>query len=237
MPREPMKKRSISLPVRLWALLEQHAERAGVSVAEYIRGEFRGSFGNPQGTPQEPPRVPVAPPAAEISGTPESPLSNPQGTPEEPPGNPAGGTIGGESVDVDVPPTPTTSTEEEQQGGAGGRHKPETWRDVEVPETLRCEAFDGLWEEWGRHRREKGQRLTPTAARRQLAKLEGIGVERAILALNSSIANGYTGVFEPNVTIPSNGRAGRPPSQTINPSAAEQLRAKSVYFDPEAPDA
>lgn len=220
-------KRSVTISDEVYERLKRRARRQGYNPGEYMRIVLTNMAvsGNPWGTPSEPDGNPATGEQSTEEGFQREPDGNPTGTRREPEGNPAGGTIGGESVEVDVPPTATPSTEEEQQGGAGGRRKSQTWRDVEVPEVLRCETFDGLWEEWGCHRREKGSRLTPTAARRQLKKLEGIGVERAILALNSSLANGYTGIFEPNVTIPPNGRtAARPHTPGSDESRLERAR-------------
>lgn len=104
-----------------------------------------------------------------------------------------------------------------------------------VPDVLRCENFDALWEEWGRHRREKGSKLTPTAARRQLHRLASWGVERAILAVNLSLANGWSGIFEP-----ANGAAAdRGTQRSADPTDLADLRAKVQRYepDPEWPDA
>lgn len=59
-----------------------------------------------------------------------------------------------------------------------------------------------LWRDFIRHRSEKKSSLTPTAAARVIRKLESWGVERSAAALEHSIANGYSGVFEPNGSAP-----------------------------------
>ncbi len=56
--------------------------------------------------------------------------------------------------------------------------------------------FVSLWASWVAHRKEKRSPLTSNAAAQQLKKLEEWGPQRAIAALTSSLANGYTGVFE-----------------------------------------
>lgn len=66
----------------------------------------------------------------------------------------------------------------------------------EPPEALRTPAFITAWEDWRQHRAEKRCKLTPTAARRQLARCEEWGVARAVAAIRYSVAQGYQGLFE-----------------------------------------
>jgi len=54
-----------------------------------------------------------------------------------------------------------------------------------------------FWENWEQHRKEKKAKLTPTARNQQLEKLKDMGEHRAIAALKHSLANGWTGIFEP----------------------------------------
>jgi len=56
-----------------------------------------------------------------------------------------------------------------------------------------------FWSNWEQHRKEKKAKLTPTAIKQQLEKLKGMGEQRAIAALKHSLANGYTGIFEPDL--------------------------------------
>jgi len=60
------------------------------------------------------------------------------------------------------------------------------------------DRFRETWEAWKTHRKESGKKLTPTSVSRQLAKLKEIGEERAIAAIEHSVANGYQGIFEPS---------------------------------------
>lgn len=69
------------------------------------------------------------------------------------------------------------------------------------------EAFRAAWEKWAQHRAEKRAKLTPTTIRAQLKKLETMGEERALAALEHSTTQGYQGIFEPNGG--SNGQQGR----------------------------
>jgi hypothetical protein len=91
------------------------------------------------------------------------------------------------------PPTP--------QGGAGKLAEM-----VDVPEQIRTPRFWEVWQEWRKHRREKRQGLKPTSERKQLAEMAKMGETRAITAIEWSMKNGYTGIFEPSGT--SNGRTG-----------------------------
>jgi len=56
-----------------------------------------------------------------------------------------------------------------------------------------------FWSNWEQHRKEKKAKLTPTGAKMQLEKLKDMGEQRAIAALKHSLANGYTGIFEPDL--------------------------------------
>lgn len=78
-----------------------------------------------------------------------------------------------------------------------------------IPLLLRTPAFLKAWAMFEQHRKEKNAKLTPTAARLLLKKLEDWGEPRAIAALQHSIENGWTGVFEPK----DGGRKPSPPAQ------------------------
>lgn len=66
----------------------------------------------------------------------------------------------------------------------------------EIPESLDSPEFREAWMRWETHRQEIRKKLTPTSVKQQMEKLKGFGCDRAIAALNNSIANGYTGIFE-----------------------------------------
>jgi hypothetical protein len=74
--------------------------------------------------------------------------------------------------------------------------------DVPIPLLLNSKSFRDLWATFVQHRSEKRAPLTLTAARMQLARLEKMGVDRAMAALQHSIENGWTGVFEPKDGVP-----------------------------------
>lgn len=69
-----------------------------------------------------------------------------------------------------------------------------------LPLSLDTPEIESLFAEYAAHRRESKKKLTPTAAKRAIAKLEAMGPERAIAALEHSIASGYQGIFEPGET-------------------------------------
>jgi hypothetical protein len=68
--------------------------------------------------------------------------------------------------------------------------------------------FADAWANWGKHRTEIRKPLKPTATKAQLAKLAAMGEARAIAAINHSLANQWTGIFEPdaNRSNPTNGQ-------------------------------
>lgn len=57
--------------------------------------------------------------------------------------------------------------------------------------------FARAWADWEQHRREKKKPLTPTSLKKQFGELAAMGEARAIAALDHSIKNGWTGIFEP----------------------------------------
>ncbi len=69
-----------------------------------------------------------------------------------------------------------------------------------IPLLLNTPEFVSAWADWRRHRREKKKPLAPgsLAESKQLKELEKMGVERAVQAIQHSIANDYQGIFEPS---------------------------------------
>jgi uncharacterized protein YdaU (DUF1376 family) len=65
-----------------------------------------------------------------------------------------------------------------------------------LPPTLDTSDFRSAWDTYLDHRREKKSKLTPTAAKMVLSKLEGMGLARAIAAIKHSVSQGWTGIFE-----------------------------------------
>jgi hypothetical protein len=66
----------------------------------------------------------------------------------------------------------------------------------EIPPELNDPRFLEVWQEWIKHRSEIRKKLTPSASKKQLKKLAGWGLERAINAIEHSIAGGWQGIFE-----------------------------------------
>lgn len=61
--------------------------------------------------------------------------------------------------------------------------------------------FEEAWNSWTIHRKEIKKALTNEAIKKQLKKLEVLGVARSVAAINHSIANGYQGIFEEKSSI------------------------------------
>jgi hypothetical protein len=85
----------------------------------------------------------------------------------------------------------------------GKRSKPPTQSLPPIPTELDTPAFRTAWEEWIQHRKEIKKPLTPTTASKQLKDLAGWGECAAIAAIDVSIRNGWTGLFEPKGFAPS----------------------------------
>jgi hypothetical protein len=66
---------------------------------------------------------------------------------------------------------------------------------VELP--FKTERFERLWARWATHRAEIRKPLTSTSVRQQLKRLEEWGEKKATMAIETAIAAGWTGLFEP----------------------------------------
>ena len=88
-----------------------------------------------------------------------------------------------------------------------------TVADAELPLVLETDLFRRTFDEWLAHRRESKKPTTRRAVAMQLKRLADMGSERAVTAINHSIANGWTGIFEPEpakVTKVANGKPAEP---------------------------
>ncbi len=88
-----------------------------------------------------------------------------------------------------------------------------------IPADLDTAAFREAWEGFLRHRVEKRQKLTASAADKALRKLEKMGHDRAIEAIEHSVSNGWQGIFEPGR---GNGAPGGPAAQQANARRADR---------------
>jgi hypothetical protein len=67
---------------------------------------------------------------------------------------------------------------------------------VDLPPSLDVPEFRSVWQLWEQHRKEKREKLTPTATKQALSKLATWGLERSIAAIKHSIGQGWTGIYE-----------------------------------------
>ena len=63
------------------------------------------------------------------------------------------------------------------------------------PSLLDTENFRKTWGDWISHRKEIKKKVTATMVKKQLKRLEKLGHDSAIAAIDRSIANGWTGIF------------------------------------------
>jgi len=94
---------------------------------------------------------------------------------------------------------------EEGKGREGNKERKGTRNervDDALPLPFNSADFKLFWSNWEQHRKEKKAKLTPTARNQQLEKLKDMGEHRAIAALKHSLANGWTGIFEPEKAKP-----------------------------------
>lgn len=125
----------------------------------------------------------------------------------------------GEGATSSSLPLPSSASPQKQT-------KPKT-EPIDIPSELReSKPFCAAWAEWLTHRKEKRSPLTPTTAKNQLKKFVEWGPERSVAAIEQSIANGWTGVFEPKQGDLFGGNARASPSQTDD-EYADHLRRKT----------
>jgi hypothetical protein len=65
-----------------------------------------------------------------------------------------------------------------------------------MPIELDTPEFNSAWSEFLQHRKEKRAPMTPTAQKNMFGKFIAWGVENAVVAIDTAISNGWTGVFE-----------------------------------------
>ncbi len=97
----------------------------------------------------------------------------------------------------------TGNTKEENACGeslAGGSKKKPKYdaRAEPFPGSLSTTGFGSAWLAWCNHRTEIRKPLTATSVKQQLAGLAEIGVARAIVRINHTIAMGWTGLRDPD---------------------------------------
>lgn len=67
---------------------------------------------------------------------------------------------------------------------------------IDLPINFNTESFLNTWEEWEIYRKEKKCKLTKTTVKKQIKFLSAYPVETAIEIINTSIRNGWQGLFE-----------------------------------------
>jgi len=72
---------------------------------------------------------------------------------------------------------------------------------VIFPESLQNEEFGKAWSDWEQDRKDRKKKLTPHAIVKQFDLLETLGTELAIVSINQSIQNGWTGLFIPKMDL------------------------------------
>lgn len=93
------------------------------------------------------------------------------------------------------------------------------------PAALDVAEFRQAWEEWLADRRERRlPRYTERAQRMQLRRLEELGPDAAIEAINWSIAQGYKGIFPP--PAPQKGHAQSTNQTAPRPPSVWELKQK-----------
>jgi hypothetical protein len=75
---------------------------------------------------------------------------------------------------------------------------------------FKSDAFKTAWQTWIQHRKEKKKKLTPESIKMQFKEMITMGEERSIAAINHSVKNGFTGLYE------SSNKTTNQPTRTVN---------------------
>lgn len=78
-----------------------------------------------------------------------------------------------------------------------------------LPDYLTAPEFMNVWGEWRQHRQDEGKPITWATATRQYEQFRQWGIPRAIAAMEYSMGQGYTGLYEPKGQSP-NGQSAEP---------------------------
>ena len=116
---------------------------------------------------------------------------------------------------------------ERNRNGIGMENNKEKVADAPVvfPQSLDRDDFKTAWDSYIAYRREaKLKALKPVSITRQLAEMEAWGIERSIQAINTTIAKGWQGIFEPKVGFP----AARPDTTPRKPDGSFDYYADAV---------
>ncbi len=97
------------------------------------------------------------------------------------------------------------------------------------PEKLNTTAFSSTWAEWVTHRQELKKKLTPSTVSKQLAKLAAWGPTKAIQAIENSISNGWSGLFDPDGRRSGNGATSNPEAEQAWQTVLDSLKAHSRF--------
>ena len=93
-------------------------------------------------------------------------------------------------------PDPVNQTQKPETKGAREKSDWEAVSRIVANGILDTEKFRDAWKEWAQHRREIGKPLKPTMVGKQMRKLKQMGCNRAIAAIEHSVTNGWTGIYE-----------------------------------------
>jgi hypothetical protein len=95
----------------------------------------------------------------------------------------------------------------------------------DLPHSLDTDSFRKVWGEWQQHRSEIRKPLKPTQIKKQLKRLDELGLKRAIEALNHTIDMGWQGIREPE---PEDPRKPRPkPGNNTSEAILEDLKRQT----------
>jgi len=98
----------------------------------------------------------------------------------------------------EIPKSPTITEQNRIKQNKTKKGKPDKW--ASLPEILNTQLFKDKWEEYEEYRRSvKIKKLQPTSVVKQWNKISAWGLADAIESIDQTIANGWQGLFEPQV--------------------------------------
>ena len=94
-----------------------------------------------------------------------------------------------------------------------------------IPPELDTEPFLAAWKEWTKYRREIRKTMKPSTRKRQLSFLAKQGLDDAIVIIEHSIMQGWTGLFPLNGESHGRRSSSRHSTEVPRPGQQEAARA------------
>lgn len=101
---------------------------------------------------------------------------------------------------------------------------------TDIPADLQIPEFLKAWESWKSYRREIHKAIKPSTAKRQLDQLAQWGSARAVEAIEASIRQGWTGLFNPAIKAPGSANGKNAAHDTAQPEIVKPTPHSACFW-------